>query len=77
MLTIRLRVVPSMASFSVMSLASPSICVWSYTRYGVLSYLFWYAGRYYGDSDADVPLGTVRMARTWFRDVAPCPPNMA
>jgi hypothetical protein len=74
---VRLRVVHSMASFSVMALASSSICVWSYTRYGVLSYLFWYVGRYCGDSDAEVPLGTVHMARTWFGDIAPCPPNMA
>jgi hypothetical protein len=37
---------------------------------------FGYVG-HYGGSGAEVPLGTVRMARTWFGDVVSCRPVVA
>jgi hypothetical protein len=42
----------------------------------MLSCHFWYVCRYCGDSDVEVPLGTVHMARTWFGDVVYCPTDM-
>jgi hypothetical protein len=52
------------------TLASPS----SMREYApcVLSYHFWYVGRYCGDFIVVVPLGTAYMVRTWFGDYVSC-----